>query len=158
MVQSQLYTSRNRLTSRLSARIAGSVTTNSYIEAMPTVFVKSQLSRPDLESIEQRFRCAWDALTSSDPGWSPSLPSLGQCAVTALIVQDLYGGQLLRARLGEVTHYWNALPDGTEVDLTRDQFDDFVPADTTTASREYVLSFPVTRRRYELLKARLKRS
>lgn len=46
---------------------------------------------------------------------------------TALVVQDFLGGDLI---LGEVhvegvkvgNHYWNWLPDGSEVDLTADQF------------------------------------
>jgi hypothetical protein len=47
--------------------------------------------------------------------------------MTAFVVQDLLGGDLI---LGEVqvdgvktgNHYWNRLPDGSEVDFTADQF------------------------------------
>lgn len=49
-------------------------------------------------------------------------PSKGQCAVTSLIVQDFYGGQICRGVVGKISHYWNELPDGTQVDLTRQQF------------------------------------
>lgn len=60
-------------------------------------------------------------------GWEPTNPARGQCGVTALVLQDLLGGELI---LGEVFvgadkvghHYWNRLPDGTEVDLTAGQF------------------------------------
>ncbi|WP_433204168.1 YunG family protein [Dactylosporangium sp. CS-047395] len=59
--------------------------------------------------------------------WHPGNPSRGQCGVTALVVREVLGGDLL---LGRVTadgrpagyHYWNRLPDGSELDLTRDQF------------------------------------
>ncbi|GAA3303999.1 NUDIX domain-containing protein [Dactylosporangium vinaceum] len=59
--------------------------------------------------------------------WHPGNPSRGQCGVTAMVVREVLGGDLL---LGRVTsggtptghHYWNRLPDGTELDLTRDQF------------------------------------
>ncbi|WP_426503949.1 YunG family protein [Dactylosporangium sp. McL0621] len=59
--------------------------------------------------------------------WHPGNPSRGQCGATALVVREVLGGDLL---LGRVTaggaqaghHYWNRLPDGTELDLTRDQF------------------------------------
>jgi hypothetical protein len=69
------------------------------------------------------------------PEWRPGNPSRGQCGVTALVAHELLGGELL---LGQVyaesvqrgVHYWNRLPDGTEVDLTRDQFG---PAETVTA-------------------------
>lgn len=81
--------------------------------------------------IEAVIRSAWSA-DSCDPvdlaQWSLQNPARGQCAVTALIVQDLFGGELLLAdvqngdgsRQGH--HYWNRLPGGLEVDLTREQF------------------------------------
>ena len=60
--------------------------------------------------------------TSADPeGWSPHNRPWGQCAVTALVVQDRFGGELLRARVDGVSHYWNRLPDGSELDLTRER-------------------------------------
>jgi hypothetical protein len=47
--------------------------------------------------------------------------------VTALVVQDLLGGDLVvgevfvdQAKVGH--HYWNRLPDGSDVDFTADQF------------------------------------
>lgn len=58
--------------------------------------------------------------------------SKGQCFVTALVVQDFFGGELLRFKDYplERSHYWNLLPDGREIDLTSDQFggDGFSPA------------------------------
>jgi hypothetical protein len=62
-----------------------------------------------------------------NPVWDPANPARGQCGVTALIVNDLLGGDLVRAEVhvaGERVdfHWWNLLPGGVEVDLTRDQF------------------------------------
>lgn len=83
-----------------------------------------------LAELHPVIRSAWGPDTC-DPtdlaDWRPDNPSRGQCGVTALVVQDLLGGDLV---LGEVHvagvrrgyHYWNRLPDGTDVDLTRDQF------------------------------------
>lgn len=59
--------------------------------------------------------------------WHEGNPSRGQCGPTALVLHDVFGGELV---LGEVHiegarsgfHWWNRLPDGTEVDLTRQQF------------------------------------
>ena len=76
------------------------------------------------------LRAAWgpDTCDPHDlPDWRPDNPARGQCGVTALVVHDLFGGELI---LGEVlvdgartgSHYWNRLPDGTEVDLTAEQF------------------------------------
>jgi hypothetical protein len=84
----------------------------------------------DLETLRPILRAAWglDTCDPHDEGdWHPGNPARGQCGVTALIIQDLLGGDLI---LGEVFagetktgyHYWNRLPDGREVDLTAGQF------------------------------------
>jgi len=49
--------------------------------------------------------------------------SVAQCWATALVVQDYFGGEILMYHYGNGDkHFWNCLPDGTEVDLTADQF------------------------------------
>ena len=86
----------------------------------------------------------------------PENPAWGQCAVTALVVQDAFGGDLLRAMVEGVSHYWNRLPDGSEVDLTRQQFPEgAMHGATVVKDREYVLSFPETASRYLLLRGQL---
>jgi hypothetical protein len=100
------------------------------------------------------FSQCWRRETSYDPEhWSAKNPAWGQCAVTALIVQDLLGGALLRANINGIEHYWNQLPD-FELDLTRHQFRN-IKSETPAQeqSREFVLSFPDTVRRYKLLVA-----
>jgi hypothetical protein len=60
-------------------------------------------------------------------GWSPDNPAWGHCDITALIINDLLGGDFL---LGEVHldgeqhgyHSWNRLSTGLEIDMTREQF------------------------------------
>ena len=110
---------------------------------------------PTLAELEARVRRAWNADTSADEGWSADNPALGQCAVTALIVQDHFGGELARTTVDGVSHYYNVLPDGTEVDLTREQFPQWNPTEPATRTREYVLSFEPTRQRYQLLTSRI---
>lgn len=83
-----------------------------------------------LHILETAIRASWN-LESCDPTdapqWTPANPSRGQCAVTALVVHDLIGGQLLEAEVRhrdgspQGYHYWNRLV-GVDVDLTRDQF------------------------------------
>lgn len=100
---------------------------------------------------------AWSAETSSDPNWSEENPALGNCAVTSLLIQDLYGGELLRGRVEGTSHYWNLLPGSIEVDLTRDQFGSFtLESSPMERERAYVLSFEGTAARYELLKTRVR--
>ncbi len=97
----------------------------------------------------------WSRATSYDPAhWSEQNSAWGQCAVSALIVQDLLGGQLLLGKInGIVEHYWNRLADYTELDFTRDQFEHVASLDSPRcADRDYVLSFPDTRRRYRRLR------
>jgi uncharacterized protein (DUF952 family) len=84
-----------------------------------------------LAEIERVIRASWSRETC-DPVdrdvWSPDNPSRGQCAVTALVVQDLCGGELLLAEVHyadgsrQGLHYWNRLGEGVELDLTREQF------------------------------------
>src|SRR5690606_22390981 len=78
--------------------------------------------------------------TSADPvGWSKECRLYGHGDVVALIVQRIFGGDIIRASLEHVaeharmrSHYWNRLPgpEGEppyEVDLTRQQFGISVP-------------------------------
>jgi 8-oxo-dGTP pyrophosphatase MutT (NUDIX family) len=84
-----------------------------------------------MASLEHAVRAAWCLWTSDpvdQPGWTDANPASGQCASTALVVQDRLGGELLMADVYEAdgsrqgVHYWNRLPDGRELDLTREQF------------------------------------
>ena len=112
------------------------------------------------------------AETSSDPkNWIPDNPLYGHCAVVALLVYEEFGGQFMRASLERVkgyeqmsSHYWNLLPDGTEVDLTASQFKDndrlLVPRGESSKSgipitRESLLEYEPTRKRYRLLQKKV---
>jgi hypothetical protein len=97
---------------------------------------------------------SWSLETSYDPaGWSKHNCAWGQCAVSALIAQDLLGGDLLVGRVNGIEHYWNELPDGRQLDLTKQQFGQIASLEQPSrVTREYVLSFPDTRRRYERLR------
>ncbi len=87
----------------------------------------------DLGAIEDAFRLHWGPHTCDPvdlPDWHSGNPSRGQCGVTALILQEILGGELLIADVlftngaTQGVHYWNLLPNGAEVDLTRGQFAD----------------------------------
>ena len=111
----------------------------------------------EMQALFDVLRQVWRADTSFDPdGWSPANPAFGQCAVTALIVQEAFGGELLRGAYADGSHYWNRLPQGIEVDLTAEQFEARPTFDTTEPrSRVYVLSNPDTCARYEALRRRV---
>lgn len=123
--------------------------------------LKNPTKKPpmDLKSLRALLEVAWCAETAKGE-WNPNCPSLNQCAITALVIQDYFGGDLLRCKMtNDDSHYWNRLPDGNEVDLTADQFDALgakpIKEEFVIRQRDYVLSFESTRKRYELLTQRL---
>jgi len=112
----------------------------------------------DLKELEDLLENSWTKETSADPqNWNIFNPAWGQCAITALIVQDFMGGELLRTviprKKENISHYWNLLPEGREVDFTSKQFSsDVIIKDGEERDRHYVLSYPTTRKRYVLLR------
>ena len=103
----------------------------------------------------------WDQQTAKG-NWDEAEPSLNQCAVSALVVQDYLGGVLLRAPMtNDDGHYYNRLPNGDVRDATRAQFEFIreypLRQQAEERTREYVLSYPDTVKRYELLKIRVAR-
>ena len=124
--------------------------------------------------IYMRLRRCWSAETSSDPDrWTQANPAWGQCAVTACLLQDELGGEILWTKAicpdrQEYSHYFNLLPDGTVFDATRQQFPAgtlFVPeegiprtqsgsGESFMSTREYILSYETTLGRYVRLQQR----
>ena len=83
-----------------------------------------------LAQLEDAIRRSWGPDTvEPNCGWSPDNPARGQCDVTALVVNDHVGGDLMAAEVvldgrRVMAHMWNRLPSGIEIDLTREQFRD----------------------------------
>lgn len=56
--------------------------------------------------------------------WSSSNPTLGQCSITAFLMQDIYGGKVFGIPLGDGSvHCFNVVGDCV-FDLTSEQFGD----------------------------------
>lgn len=102
---------------------------------------------------------SWDSLTAKGD-WSFDCPSMNQCCVTALVVQDYLGGKLLKCKTknGDI-HYWNRLPDGSELDFTADQFpfvsDVPFKDKAVVINRNRPLAYKNVVERYNLLKERV---
>lgn len=86
-------------------------------------------------------------------------PTYGQCAITATLVYDMFGGTIHKIKIdGGGTHYFNKI-NGNYIDLTRDQFDlyniaiEYEP--NTEISREYCGKNLDTLKRFNLLKERI---
>ena len=55
----------------------------------------------DLYALEQVLHKSWSKQTAYCPAeWNKVNPSCGQCAVTALIVNDYFGGDIVWAEVG----------------------------------------------------------
>jgi hypothetical protein len=117
-----------------------------------------------LEQVTDALQRSWSAYTAfSAEEWSPQNPARGQCVVTALVIQDIFGGELqkLKTRFKDKSesHYRNILPDDTTVDATRSQYP---PEQLFTVStinfngypslREKLFSEANTESRYKLLR------
>jgi hypothetical protein len=119
--------------------------------------IRPEVMRSLVDDVGGIISACWNRRTSYDPaGWSNRNRAWGQCAVTALVVQDLFGGIVLRGYINGIEHYWNRLPNEAEVDLTRTQFAKVREvASVVPASREFILSSPSTASRYADLKRRV---
>lgn len=101
--------------------------------------------------------CAETCAPRMRPDWSEENPTLGQCSITAFLMQDIYGGKVFGVPLGDGNfHCFNVVGDCI-FDLTSEQFGDVVLnyADCTEQFRDVHFSKEEKRLRYELLKERL---
>lgn len=116
----------------------------------------------EIRELKQLLIQSWDLGTCS-PGlrdkWSEENPSLGQCAITALIVNDFFGGKIMRCMSSSGSHYYNIIDDEL-VDLTVEQFLGEIPQyeNGEERTREYLLNNKDTKNRYEKLLYNLKQS
>lgn len=108
----------------------------------------SEITPPELYA---RLTAAWSAETSSR--WRPDNPAAGQCSVTALVVQDMLGGDILKTRTPGGTHFYNRIG-GIKWDFTISQFDRPIPFEDLPSSREEAMA-DTSSAQYEALKTRL---
>ncbi len=101
--------------------------------------------------------CAETCAPRMRSDWSPEDKTLGQCSITAFLLQDLYGGKVFGVPLGDGNyHCFNVVGDCV-FDLTSEQFGDkkLNYTDCPEQFRETHFAKEEKRQRYELLKARL---
>lgn len=117
-----------------------------------------------LKEVLAALESSWSQYTAfSAADWTPENPARGQCVVSSLIIQDIFGGELQKTKVSQnnatESHYRNILPDGTMVDATRSQYPDsqiFEIADINLGSypmlREKLFAEANTDKRYKLLR------
>ena len=109
----------------------------------------------EIKSFKKVLNMAWTKETcvpSLRDKWNNENKELGQCAITALIVNDYYGGKIMRCMTSTGSHYYNLIGDSI-VDLTVEQFMGEIPLydEGQERTREYLLSNDDTKTRYFML-------
>jgi hypothetical protein len=119
-----------------------------------------------LTDVEKAVRASWAADTCSPDDaqrapWHDGNPAWGHCDITTLVVNDIFGGDLM---LGEVHakdgrqqgyHWWNLLAGGGELDLTYEQFRQGQVVTGARVVKRPPGPLPRRRREYELLRERV---
>lgn len=108
-----------------------------------------------LKNIWCRYTCA----PRLREQWSEENITLGQCSITAFLVQDIFGGKVYGIlRKGGNYHCYNVVGDSV-FDLTSEQFGDEVLdySDNPEQFREVHFSSAEKLERYEYLKSELKK-
>ena len=107
-----------------------------------------------LDELYAVLRKCWSRETSNNPKtFAIWCPAIGQCAVTARIVCDMFGGQIISSG----GHYWNRI-DGVMVDLTSEQrrglenLNEYTLSGTRIVPRTNCCKSTKAKARYELLK------
>ena len=93
------------------------------------------------------------------PGWSENNRTLGQCSITAFLVQDIFGGDVYGILRPDGSYHCYNVIDGKQFDLTIEQFgdeaDELIYDNTNAQSREVHFAKEEKYARYLLLKSLL---
>lgn len=120
-----------------------------------------QEAGPTVRSLYDDLTHAWCAETCAPrlrARWTPDNPTLGQCSITAFLMQDLLGGKVYGILRPDGNYHCYNVVDGVCFDLTSEQFGserlDYGPQNPEQF-RAVHFAKEEKRRRYELLRDRL---
>lgn len=128
--------------------------------AMPVVEEYKAIG--DLRAFYDMLSTIWCKQTCAprmQANWSEENKTLGQCSITAFLVQDIYGGEVYGVlRSGGNYHCYNVI-EGCKVDLTSEQFGDEVLdyTENPVQLREVHFAKEEKRLRYEYLRAEVQK-
>lgn len=80
----------------------------------------------------EAVKSAWSI--DSSTSWTAGNPGKGQCSVTSLVAQDIFGGEIVTTRTKGGTHFYNMI-DGERHDFTISQFDYEIAFDDRPSGR-----------------------
>lgn len=129
-------------------------------DVIPEDNAYSEIRNPrDLYDRLCRIWCAETCAPRLRDRWCEANKTLGQCSITAFLVQDIFGGKVLGIPLSNGNfHCYNVVGDCV-FDLTSEQFGDeklSYMSSNPEQEREIHFSKQEKRERYEYLKRRLK--
>ena len=118
---------------------------------------KRGLTPRDYYDLLSEIWCADTCAPRMRGNWSPENRTLGQCSITAFLMQDIYGGKVYGVPLGDGNYHCFNVVGSCVFDLTSEQFGDIVLNydGCPEQSREVHFAKDEKRRRYEYLKSRL---
>lgn len=115
--------------------------------------VSMTVKKINYETLLQFFVQSWSIQSSSK--WSGDNPAKGQCGVTALVINDIFGGEILKTMLPDGWHFYNRI-DGKRYDLTKSQFCEGINYQDILSNREEAFS-DTNQNQYNYLKQSVER-
>lgn len=73
----------------------------------------------DSKLVLQALLASWSAESCSK--YDPANPAKGQCSVTAIVIHERFGGEILKTEVAGRYHFYNRIA-GKTWDFTKDQF------------------------------------
>jgi hypothetical protein len=107
-----------------------------------------------MDKLESILLKCWSSKTSSK--WTPENPYKGQCGVTALVLHELFGGQILKTKINNQWHFYNYI-DSKRFDFTKKQFD-FEPSYSDISSNCEEAFSDTNNEQYVELKSKLEKA
>jgi hypothetical protein len=101
--------------------------------------------------LDEALQASWSVETGGK--WLPTNRARGQCSVTALVVKDILGGDILKTDVDGYWHFYNQI-DGRRWDLTMSQFETPIGYDDLPSTKEEALS-DTSAEQYRLLRQRV---
>ncbi|MBQ1500256.1 MAG: hypothetical protein IIZ38_18260 [Sphingomonas sp.] len=107
----------------------------------------------DFAALQSALERAWSIETSSK--WLSDNPARGQCSVTALVVQGMLGGEIVKTEVDGAWHFYNLI-DGERYDFSASQFPQAVFYADLPSDRDEAFS-DTSYEQYLILRDRLSR-
>ena len=86
--------------------------------------------------------------------WDENNKYFGMCAITSLIINDYYGGEICKIYVNGISHYFNFI-NNRIIDLTSKQFEHQIDYSNYEIVKRNDILVEDTQQRYILLKERL---